>query len=237
MWDPVRRHLDPACDVVTVDLPGHGSRTDRYTLEGARKVIAEAARSVAPAPVILAGDSLGAYSSMAAASAIPKDQLKGLVLGGSTFQFVGPSVIPYVLKGALLGVLAKVFGDQKLSDRLMPKVLMGEFKLDPADAKAMMDAKIRSSAFGHAVQALRGIDFRAILAAIPQPTLLVNGEGDTVNVRQEQSFLEVARDGRTHRLGCKHGVSLWHPKEFAGLINAFARQVLHESKAARAAAP
>jgi hypothetical protein len=58
-----------------------------------------------------------------------------------------------------------------------------------------------------------------------------------VNVRQEQSFLEVARDGRTHRLGCKHGVSLWHPKEFAGLINAFARQVLHESKAARAAAP
>jgi pimeloyl-ACP methyl ester carboxylesterase len=45
MWDPVRRHLDPACDVVTVDLPGHGSRTDRYTLEGARKVIAEAARS------------------------------------------------------------------------------------------------------------------------------------------------------------------------------------------------
>ena len=235
MWDPVRRHLDPAFDVLTVDLPGHGTRTDRYTLEGARKVIAEAARSVAPSPVILVGDSLGAYSSMAAASAIPKEQLRGLVLGGATFQFVGPGVLPYVLKGALFGVLATVFGDQRISDALMPKVLKGEFKLDAADAQAIMDAKVRSSAFGDAVHALRGIDFRAILAAIPQPTLLVNGDGDTVNVRQEQSFLDAARDARTQRLPCKHGVSLWHPKEFAALVDAFAKRVLGD-RTARAAA-
>jgi pimeloyl-ACP methyl ester carboxylesterase len=119
----------------------------------------------------------------------------------------------------------------------MPKALMGEFKLDEADARAIIDAKVRSSSFGAAVHAIRGVDFRAIAAAIPQPILFVNGDADTVNVRQERSFLDVARDARAHRFPCKHGVSLWHPKEFAALVNAFAQQVFGGRAAARAAAP
>ena len=72
MWDPVRRYLDPAYRVIAPDLPGHGTRRNEpYTVEAAVAAAVAAAQSVAPAPVILVGDSLGGYTSIASASALP----------------------------------------------------------------------------------------------------------------------------------------------------------------------
>ncbi len=228
MWDPVRHHLNPRYRLLAPDLPGHGSRRDeRYTLDGAVSTVVAAARSVGSAPVMLVGDSLGAYTAMAAARALAPDQLKGLVLGGATFNFFGPSVVPYVAKGAIFRVLAGVFGEQRLIDKLMPKTLgPAKLNLDPVDAQALMDAGLSVTVFAQAVQALRRIDFRAILAEIRQPVLIVNGDKDTVNIRQEASFLAVARNASSHRFtDCEHGVSLWRYKEFAGLVNAFADRI------------
>ena len=59
------------------------------------------------------------------------------------------------------------------------------------------------------VTVLRGIDFRARLAAVEQPVLIVNGSKDKLFVEQEASFLAVARRASSHRFeGCDHGVSL-----------------------------
>ncbi|MDE2347722.1 MAG: alpha/beta hydrolase [Gammaproteobacteria bacterium] len=228
MWDPVGHHLNPRYRRLAPDLPGHGSRRDeRYTLEGAVATIVAAARSVGAAPVILVGDSLGAYTAMASAGALAPDQLKGLVLGGATFNFFGSAVFPYVVKGAIFRGLARVFGEQRLIDKLMPKTLgPAKLDLDPVDAKALMDAGLSVTVFSQAVQALRRIDFRAMLAEIRQPVLIVNGDRDKVNIRQEQSFLAVARNASSHRFkDCEHGVSLWRHAEFAGLVNAFADRV------------
>jgi pimeloyl-ACP methyl ester carboxylesterase len=228
MWDPIRRHLNPVLRVLAPDLPGHGSRLgERYTLEGAVAVLAAAAQSVAPAPVILVGDSLGAYSSMAAASALPREQLKGLVLGGATFNFVGNSVISYVFKGWLFKTLATVFGEQRVIAKLMPKAFGPKgVNLSPGDARAIIDAGMSVVVFGQAVRALRGVDHRATLAAIEQPVLILNGDLDRVNVDEEASFLAVAKHARVARFAnCEHGISLWKPQEFADCINQFAAEI------------
>lgn len=237
MWDPVRHRLDPRYRILAPDLPGHGARRgSRYTLDGAVATVVAAARSVAPAPVVLVGDSLGAYTAMASAASLPPDQLKGLVLGGSTFSFFGPSVFPYVLRGWIFRALAALFGEQRMVARLMPKTLgPGKLDLHPLDARALMDAGISVTVFAQAVKALRRLEFRAVLAAIEQPVLIVNGDKDTVNVRQEASFLAVARDATCHRFkDCEHGVSLWRHAEFAGLINAFADRVFASRTLAQA---
>jgi pimeloyl-ACP methyl ester carboxylesterase len=228
MWDPIRRHLSPAFRVVAPDLPGHGSRLgERYTLKAAVAVLAEAARSVAPAPVVLVGDSLGAYSSMAAASDLPQQQLKGLVLAGATFNFVGKSVASYVFKGWLFKTLATVFGEQRVIAKLMPKAFGPKgVNLSPSDARAIVDAGMSVVVFGQAVKVLRGVDHRATLAAIAQPVLILNGDLDRVNVNEEASFLAVAKHASVARFAnCEHGISLWKPQEFAACVNQFAAKV------------
>jgi pimeloyl-ACP methyl ester carboxylesterase len=228
MWDPIQRRLRPAFRVVVPDLPGHGSRLgERYTLEGAVAVLTAAARSVAPAPVILVGDSLGAYSSMAAASDLPREQLKGLVLAGATFNFKGKSVASYVFKGWLFKTLASVFGEQRVIAKLMPKAFGPKgVNLSPGDARAIIDAGMSVVVFGQAVQALRGVDHRATLAAIEQPVLILNGDLDRVNVDEEASFLAVAKHASVARFAnCEHGISLWKPQEFAACVNQFAAKI------------
>ena len=228
MWDPVRRHLRPNYRVVTPDLPGHGSRLgERYTLESAVAAIAAAAQSVAPASVVLVGDSLGAYSSMAAAAALPPQQLKGLVLAGATFNFAGRSVASYVVKGWLFRTLAAMFGEQRVIEKLIPKAFGPKgVNLSADDARAIIDARMSVVAFGQAVQALRGVDHRAKLAAIEQPVLILNGDLDLVNVNEEAGFLAVAKHADSQRFaGCEHGISLWKPEEFARCVNQFAATV------------
>jgi pimeloyl-ACP methyl ester carboxylesterase len=230
MWDPVRRHLRPAYRVLTPDLPGHGCRLgERYTLDGAVAAVAAAAQSVAPAPVILVGDSLGAYSSMAAAAALPPQQLKGLVLAGATFNFAGKSVASYVFKGWLFATLAALMGEQRLIEKLMPKAFGPRgVNLSPDDARAIIEARMSVVVFGQAVQALRGVDHRAKLAAIEQPVLILNGDLDKVNVNEEAGFLAVAKHASSERFaGCEHGISLWKPEEFARCVNQFAAKLLH----------
>ena len=93
MWDAVRRHLGTRWAVIAPDLPGHAARRDEpFTLAAAVETVAAAVRSVAPRPVVLAGDSLGGYTALAAAAAVPAGQLRGLVLAGCTANMTGSAL-------------------------------------------------------------------------------------------------------------------------------------------------
>ena len=61
MWAPVRRILEArGYEVLAPDLPGHGIRRDEpFSLEAAVRTVQDAVASVAPSPVVVAGDSLG----------------------------------------------------------------------------------------------------------------------------------------------------------------------------------
>lgn len=236
MWDPARRFLDPHYRVITPDLPGHGSRMgERYTLEGSVQTVLDAVRDIGSAPLILGGDSLGGYTSLAAASALPAQQLKGLVIGGASFNFEGAEIWPYQIKGRFFRALGAVFGDQRLIEKSATKVF-GEgpkkVNIPPHEVRAILDRGMNTYVFLDCVREMTGVDFRSKVEAIRQPILFVNGDKDKPNVRHEASFLAAAKHGSVHRFDCEHGVSLWRFEEFAQLINRFAASVLAPSSVA-----
>ncbi|MBQ5947926.1 alpha/beta fold hydrolase [Massilia sp. ST3] len=226
-WDPVRRLIDPRLRVLAPDLPGHGKRRgEPYTLQGGIDTVVACARELGDAPFILAGDSLGSYTSQAAAAALPQDRLKGLVLGGASHEFIGRPVLPYAAKAMMFKVLLGLFGEDKLVERRMPAALR-ECGMAEEDVAATMAAGVSLKVFPQAVAALRGFDFRARLAAIQQPTMFINGDADTNHVRGEAHYVAAARQASVHRFpDCDHGVSLRRSPQYAALLNEFAGRVL-----------
>ena len=229
MWAPVRRHLEPGLRVLAPDLPGHGGRRgERFTMEAAVATVLQAARSVAPAPVILAGDSLGGYTALAAASALPRGQLRELLVGGCSGNIEGFGMLShFVAKTLLFKTLLALMGEAKLVANMAGKlrVMLAQAGVAAEDTEAIIGAGLSARVFEQAVAALRGVDYRAKLAAIEQPVLLLNGDADRVMIRQEAAFLAVARQGAVQRWNCGHGVSLLRSREFAALLEAAVARV------------
>ncbi len=225
MWDPVRERLATTFKVIVPDLPGHGTRRDvPYTLAAAVDVVVEAARSVAPAPVILVGDSLGGYTAMAAASAVPAIQLRGLVLGGCSSNLRGSRLTPYLLNIAVMGALRRVLGNERFYRKVASQLAK---RIDPLHAAAIAGAGIRAEAFSEAVWQLNAVDFKQLVAAIAVPILFVNGDRDRGHLRFEARFVAAAKSATTHRFAnTEHGVSVWRSAEFAALTAQFAHRVL-----------
>ena len=234
MWDAVIRGIDPRWRVLAIDLPGHGARkAEWYSAPAARAAVASAAPSVAPAPVVLAGDSLGGYSAMLAADAIPPSQLRGLVVAGASVNF--PQRLPLKKWPERLLVRWMLF----LNDpaKLASKAL-SRFGVPARDQQAMLHAGVTLTAVEPAVDALMGQDFLPLLRRTSQPILFVNGDGDTDRVLAEPIFLAAAPNASSHLFrDTGHGVSMLRPKEFAGLLNRFADRVFAKDSTAVGDAP
>ncbi|MEI2825269.1 MAG: alpha/beta fold hydrolase [Dermatophilaceae bacterium] len=95
-WAAHRSWLEPEFEVITPDLPRHGSRAEvPFTMASAVEVVADTVASTPDGiPVVLAGHSLGGYVSMTYASQ-HSDRLAGLVLIGSTAVPSGPGAAIY----------------------------------------------------------------------------------------------------------------------------------------------
>jgi pimeloyl-ACP methyl ester carboxylesterase len=86
------RDLGHAC--TTVDLPGHGSRTnERFTLDNAVAAIDDAVRGF-DTPPLLVGLSLGGYTSLAYAARHP-GAVAGVVLSGCSTEIKGKPLSAY----------------------------------------------------------------------------------------------------------------------------------------------
>ena len=226
MWDAMRRGLDPKFKVLAPDLPGHGiRRQETFTLQGAIDTVVAAAKSLDGAPVVLVGDSLGGYTALASAASLPAAQLKGLVLGGSSSNLSGFALLPYLLRSTLFKILLTLRDEQKLIGSIAPK-LVSQVGMRQQDVDSMVAAGMSLRVFAQAVNALRDIDFRAKVSEVLVPVLFLNGEKDRGHMRQEPSFLAVARDASVHHFpNCEHGVTIRRSAECAALINEFAARV------------
>ncbi len=228
MWNPVRRALDARIEVITPELPGHGSRRgEPFTLAEAVRTVAAAAAAVAPRPVVLAGDSLGGFICMAAAGALPAAQLRGLVLSGCTMNFSGwRAMWPFWLRIGIFRFVLRFIGEDPFVRRKMPAALR-KLGMPEEDIGPVMAGGISLRVWEQAVRQLQGRDWLATLAAIQQPVWLVNGANDRAMMRDESRFAAAARHGR--RLvfdGAGHGVSVLRNAEFARLINGFVDELV-----------
>jgi pimeloyl-ACP methyl ester carboxylesterase len=225
MWDGLRRALESKYRILSPDLPGHGSRqAERFTLDGAVATVVAAARSVAPAPVVLGGDSLGGFVSIASAPALDASQLKGLVLSGCTMNFEGIALIPFHIKTFFNKLLLATLGEKRLlGERFVSAA--GKLGMEPRDARAVLEGGLNMRAFPDCVAALTGVDFVAKVSQIRHPMLFLNGSKDRDMMRQQARFQAVAPQARFHVFeGAGHGVSLLRGAEFAALVDEFASQ-------------
>ena len=231
MWNPVRRHLDPRWRVIALDLPGHGSKSDgHFTIEAAAQTVADEVRKLGTSRVVLVGDSLGGYTSMASALALPPERVAGLAIGGCTQNMVGKTLrqlrmrkITMRLMGALLGPKRLV---AKSADALVKKGILSR-----EDVDALVAGGFRLAAWGEAVDSLANRDFLADVPKIAAPILFINGDKDPGPVAGEAAFVAAARHASSQRFACEHGVSLWMPAEFADAVNGFVDRLMPKAAA------
>ena len=214
MWAPIAADLSRDYNVLTPDLPGHGKRMgEKFTLAAAVRTITDIAKQLAPAPVVLAGDSLGGYVSLASAAALG-DQLEGAVLAGCTANFQGPVILAYQLQVALTGMISPETLKTRLEARIREQY--------PQAASAILDGGLSVSAFPDAVAELRKVDFAAVLASFKPPLLLVNGSRDWQHVLGERRARKANPRAELRQLkGLGHGVSILRPALFAGILREF----------------
>lgn len=232
MWDAVRRHLNSDYQLVVPDFPGHGSRRgEKFFMAGAIETVLSSVAALDGAPVILVGDSLGGYVAQAAAPFIPKGQLKGLVLGGSTAILKGLGLLPYLITVGMFRSLIACFGEPRLIRTLVPRSLRRQ-GIAEEDIQALATGGLTLGVFGAAVGAIREFDALGNLPLIGAPMLFVNGSRDFGMVRGEPQFLALAQHALAHRFEkCGHGVSMLRAPEFAALVNQFAATVFAPSTA------
>jgi pimeloyl-ACP methyl ester carboxylesterase len=226
-WSPVRRILEEAgLNVVAPDLPGHGHRrSEPFTLEGAVKTVVDAFNAAPPGPIVLAGDSLGSYTAQASAAHLPAERLKGLVLGGSSHEFIGWPTVHYRLKALMFKLILALNDERKFVDKKIPPMLR-QFGMTQGDADATMASGVSLAVFPQAVAQLCGVDFLAKLADISQPIMFINGDQDGNHVRGEAAYVAKARHATVHRFAnCEHGVSLHCSGEYAALVKQFTQRV------------
>ena len=214
MWAPIAADLSRDYNVLTPDLPGHGSRAgEKFTLDAAVATVAGLAKSVAPSPVVLAGDSLGGYVSLASASVLG-EQLKGAVLAGCTANFRSPVILAYKAQVALTSMLSPA----TLKARLELQIRK-EF---PAAASAILAGGLATEVFADAVKELQKVDFRAVLASFKPPLLIVNGSRDLAHVLGERGARAANPRAEIRRVrGIGHGVTLWQPAVFTAFLREF----------------
>ena len=220
-WNPVLRQLDARWSACAIDLPGHGSRRDEpFTVAGATAAIVEAAAALAPRRVVLAGDSLGGYTSLAAAAHIPDGQLAGLVVGGCTQNLRGKALWQVRARGLLFRMLLPIFGEPLLARSAISRFTQASGNA-AEEAAAILDAGVNLRALSAAAKALAGIDFISVVRGIDAPVLFFNGNLDLLPVRHEPEFLAAAQQGSRQRFDCEHGASLWCTAEVARMTNQF----------------
>lgn len=213
MWDPIVERFQPRYPVVVPDLPGHGTLANEpFTMKGAVAVVKAAVAGLDASKVVLVGDSLGSYVSIASASALG-DQFAGAVLGGGTARFHGATPVAHLIQGAMM----KVLGSRILRPWLEHKVA-SDFQAGPA----AVAAGIRTGAFREAVEELRGVNMTKLLQDIRAPLLFVNGVTDRPHRAGEARSLAAAPAARLVVMaGVGHGVTLRKPAEFSALLVEF----------------
>ncbi|WP_049921754.1 alpha/beta fold hydrolase [Halopiger djelfimassiliensis] len=226
MWLPQRRDLAGEFRVVAPDLPGHGTRAhERFQLEPAVAQLREVIRNDTDGTAILVGLSLGGYVATEYAHRHPSD-VDGLVLSGSSAN----PVRGLELLTRATGGLARLVTKPDLGKRGVEWVATRWVRNRdlPSDIEtAIIEAGFYPKPFGEAGPDIAGRDFRTALSTYPGPTLVLNGENDTIMRRGEQAHAAAAQNGRVEVLAdVGHICNLHRPAAYTSHVRRFARRTV-----------
>ncbi|MDO4259067.1 MAG: alpha/beta hydrolase [Actinomycetaceae bacterium] len=208
--------LLPECDVVTIDLPAHGSRFDEsWSLVAAVETIAEAVNKRAPGQkVILVGHSLGGYVATLY-SVRNWRNLSGLILIGATGDPIHRLAGVYRIYGR---IAQGAHPDKVSKTRLTVMRALGVREEQVPDVPkykelpAIWNSIIASCSPG-------------LLGGVNRPVLLINGEFDQMRFT-EKAFLRAAPQAKLAIVPrSTHLAPLTHAEKVAWLIGRFTRAV------------
>ena len=215
MWTPQVKRLSDTFRVITLDLPGHGSRAaERFTLDAAADAVAETIDRAANGRAVVAGLSLGGYVGMHLAGRSP-ERVRALVVADATAEPVGLNAIPYRALGWSMGALQ----DHGLAtlNRWFFRGRFGPELADPIVAGGFWGVGGRD-----ALRSLAGQRFQPSLAAYPGPVLLLNGSLDLPFRAGLKGFAASAQDARSVRIPrATHLSNLDQPDAFSDAIRRF----------------
>lgn len=183
IWVDLARELAPFFRVHAVDLPGYGGSAtcDPYTLD---QVAALLARQM-PQHCLVCGWSLGGQVALAWAAIAPQ-QVARLALIATTPCFTQRSGWPHAVEAGVLrafaeGLRTDYAGTLKrfLSLQVLGDAQAKQVALRLKDSLSARDEPDRG-ALGQGLEILLNADLRDRLSSIAQPTLVVQGDRDTL---------------------------------------------------------
>ena len=197
-------------DVVTPDLPGHGSRVhERFTLaEGVATI--DRAVTDAAGPVFLVGFSLGGYLAARWAAERPRD-VTGLLLASCGTQPTRLILDVWRLGAAAIHLLP----DRGLA---LNNALVRAVIHDPVLADDVISGGVALEVMQDALRELRGIRMESALANIDLPVWLVNGTLDHIRLQERRFLAATQRGSLVHIPRATHMVSLAQPVVFTELL-------------------
>lgn len=197
------------CDVVAVDLPGHGERLgERFTLDGAVDAVSDGVDRVGGRALVV-GLSLGGYTAVRHAARRPA-QVAGLVAAACSTR----PLLALVDGWALLarGIARLPDAGAGLNQGMVDRVLSAEAARDVAAGGFALDV------VDDVLRAMRDATPVEDLARVEAPVWLVNGRYDHFR-GEERRFLRACRDGRLVVVpGATHLVSLTAPVAFTRVL-------------------
>lgn len=214
MWAPQMNDLAHDFDVVAFDLPGHGDRTaEPFRLEQAARTVVATMDQAEIEHAVLVGLSLGGYVALAVAASSP-DTIDGLVLSGATASYRGWGGLSTKAYGFLFPMLGNRIREK--SDASLRKIAPAEF------ADEILSQPSSFSGGGQALRDVPGRDYRRMASDYPGPLLLLNGERDKVNRKEEADFRRHRPDTKVQMVSDGgHACSLSQWKAFSDAVRGF----------------
>ena len=218
LWLPVTGRLTDF-DTCAPDLPGHGMRAgEQFTWTAAVETVRAVLDTNHSDRALLVGASLGGLVSIAFAAQYP-ERVAGMVLSGCTFNPCRP-----LAQLILTGESVVFVRGATWFARRFHRWLRAHYP--PGLANAMIDGGAYWHAASQAVQAMRGVDFRARLSAYRGPTLILNGARDVVHRSSEREFARITRQCQLKIIdGAGHVPHLDAPAQYADAVRQFANNI------------
>ena len=215
MWAPQARGLADVIEVTTLDLPAHGARaSEPFSFDSAAHAVSDVIDQDGRDDVYLGGLSLGGYVAMDWAARFPR-RLSGLILSGCTIDYSRGSY-PFIARANRVAL--KIY-PKRLLDRLNSAAIRRTY---PSWSEEIVAAGFYWSGYAQALGPLGRKYFPDGLRSFTRPVLLITGEEDRRNRREEQRFLRtVVRCESIVLLGAGHLCSLDDPEAFNAAVRRF----------------